>query len=496
MSTLMLRSFALVAGLALSVLAHAVTLSGSGIGQALIYPYYTVDNSQDTLISVVNPTATGKAIQVRFLEGYDGRDVLDLVLFLAPNDVWTAAISQTSDDGGAKLTTADTSCTLPAVPADGLSFTSGNYDGTGSLPDDGGPHDIARTREGSIDFIVGGDVIAGSPTDDAIEHVADFFNGTATDCAALDPVGFVDDLATPTNGIYGAGTIIDVGVGTLYAYNADALTDFTSSVLFADATAPPPSLADANTAGSGTGTDATVYSDQGKPLTLTYQTPIDAVSAVFMADTMYNEYITAASLGAKTDWVVTFPTKRFYVDPAYTDGPLVPFEEAFAAPGQSATSVATTTVDREEGFIQQPCTPTNFGGLCGPPIAFLFEVNVVPFFTGQALSPWTVGTPSGVLGSHLTPFAIDAFGDDGHAIIDLTLMSAGGHELPGGVDPTAAPVELFGLPADGFMVYDVINTQAQPGLLANYGGGFAHRTTVSCQGPASFCTQTNTQAPQ
>ena len=81
--------------------AGAVSLSASGMGQVLIYPYYTVNKGQDTLISVVNASDTGKMLQVRFVEGYNGRDVLKFELFLSAHDVWTAAISQTADDGGA-----------------------------------------------------------------------------------------------------------------------------------------------------------------------------------------------------------------------------------------------------------------------------------------------------------------------------------------------------------------------------------------------------------
>jgi hypothetical protein len=42
---------------------------------------------------------------------------------------------------------------------------------------------------------------------------------------------------------------------------------------------------------------------------------VDAVSAVLMADTLYNEFNNESALGAATDWIVTFPTKNFYVDP-------------------------------------------------------------------------------------------------------------------------------------------------------------------------------------
>src|SRR3954462_8537006 len=84
------------AALATSLLASnagAVTLSPHGIGQALIYPYYTVNKNQDTLLSVTNASDVGKAIQVRFREGWNGRDALSFVLFLAAHDTWTGAVS-------------------------------------------------------------------------------------------------------------------------------------------------------------------------------------------------------------------------------------------------------------------------------------------------------------------------------------------------------------------------------------------------------------------
>ena len=44
--------------------AHAVMLSPRGAGEVLIYPYFTV-NHQQTLVSVINTTARGKALKVR-----------------------------------------------------------------------------------------------------------------------------------------------------------------------------------------------------------------------------------------------------------------------------------------------------------------------------------------------------------------------------------------------------------------------------------------------
>jgi hypothetical protein len=50
---------------------------------------------------------------------------------------------------------------------------------------------------------------------------------------------------------------------------------------------------------------------------------IDAVSAVLMRDTLMNDYVTEPLIAAETDWVVTFPTKRFYVNGA--GAPIRPF---------------------------------------------------------------------------------------------------------------------------------------------------------------------------
>ena len=129
--------------------------------------------------------------------------------------------------------------------------------------------------------------------------------------------------------------------------------------------------------------------------------------------------------------------------------------------------------DREEGAEQ-------FGGPCVlcPPVvpfpAFSYQVNVAGFRTPGSTDP------SPVLGSNLVSLSIPPFGDDGNMMMNFNLNSP--HSLPGGLDSTGAAVTLGGLPVTGFMVYNVINANAQPGLLANYSGAFPHRANVSCQG--------------
>jgi hypothetical protein len=133
LTTAVVAGIAGVAGFA--GLANAVDLNPDGLGQVLIYPYYTVNKSQDTLLSVVNTTSVGKAVKVRFLEGYNSREVLDFNLFLSPFDVWTAAVSQVSDDGGAQVYTADKSC-IDYIPSFPYPFSSAAYTGGVAGPGD------------------------------------------------------------------------------------------------------------------------------------------------------------------------------------------------------------------------------------------------------------------------------------------------------------------------------------------------------------------------
>ena len=100
---------AVIAGIAgvagIASVANAVNLNPDGLGQVLIYPYYTVNGGNSTLVSIVNTTEFGKAVKVRFVEGYNSREVLDFNLYLSPYDVWTGAVFSLTDTGPANLTT-------------------------------------------------------------------------------------------------------------------------------------------------------------------------------------------------------------------------------------------------------------------------------------------------------------------------------------------------------------------------------------------------------
>ena len=114
-----------VGALGVTGAAQAVNVNPDGLGQALIYPYYTTNGlgtggttaPYNSLLSVVNSTGSGKVVKVRFIEGRASKEVLDFNLWLSPFDVWTAAIIPSG--AGAGIFSTDLSCTTPPVSSSG-----------------------------------------------------------------------------------------------------------------------------------------------------------------------------------------------------------------------------------------------------------------------------------------------------------------------------------------------------------------------------------------
>jgi hypothetical protein len=497
LTTSVVAGLAAVAGLAST--ANAVELNPDGTGQVLIYPYYTVNKNQQTIISVVNTTNIAKAVKVRFLEGHNSREVLDFNLFLSEFDVWTASVFALSDAGlagdGAAITTTDRSCTAPSKDVWTGSLGTGRpyqeflpfaYTDT---HEDTGPTDISRTREGHIELISMAD-LAGALRN-AVTHNA---AGTPANCnvvQAIDPSNSL--LSAPTGGLFGAGGVVNVAQGTFYTYNADAIDGFTISTLFSDTASLTPSLAQANT-GPGVAT-AYVFGSAGQLIQSDYSTSapnnaIDAVSAVFMASNLFNEYNVDPSVGSNTDWVVTFPTKRFYVDNEILGvtlgdpGAIQPFRYTFGedagsanGDGLSCTQIEVGQYDREEGRPTGPAPGFSPPPPGQPASALCKESNVISF-----LNVTTAPTESGVLGSKLVtnvrPFA-----------------AAGWMRL--GMNPATQPHfsrpsidgDVYaGLPATGFEAVNYVNANVAPGVLSNYSGLFRHRASRGCTNATAACS--------
>ena len=94
--------------------AEQLQVAADGVGHMLLVPYYTVQEGNGTLLSLVNTdTVNGKAVKVRFRGAANSDDVFDFQVFLSPGDVWTANVSKDADSGLAQFYTPDNTCTLP-----------------------------------------------------------------------------------------------------------------------------------------------------------------------------------------------------------------------------------------------------------------------------------------------------------------------------------------------------------------------------------------------
>ena len=484
LTTAVIAGIAGVAGI--SNMASAVYLNNDGLGSVLVYPYYTVNANNSTAITVVNTTSLGKAVKVRFLEAYDSREVLDFNLYLSPFDLWTAQV--VSVGSGAGVFSNDNSCTVPALPktaASAVAFSTAAFDGRVTA-NDGGPKDVTRTLEGYVELIDMGsviDAVKGQSTLDAISHVG----GVPASCAqvvkAWSGGGYWTsdsqiDITNVFGGLFGSGTIVNVGLGTIEGYNADAIDQFYNDQL-AHHTAPSslsPSI------GSATAKTSYVFAPAGTGLPATlattpYPVAVDAVSSLFMADSVFNEYWTSGGASANSEWVVTFPTKRFYVDPVSIPGAssanIKPFDVKFSSVngGTSCSPVNLNFYDREENTSS---TGVDFSPLPTTGNALCYETQVITFNQTKV--------PTAIFGSKLTANINTGF-NNGWAIIDLVGASPANHVLTS----TASPNTFTGLPVTGFWVAQLVNGNIG-GVLSNYSSLYRHKLHRTCTAAGVSCS--------
>ena len=177
-----LAGLAGVAGIAGT--AQAVNINPDGLGQVLLYPYYTTNGGNVTLLSVVNTTEEAKAVKVRFLEGENSVEVLDFNLYMSAYDVWTASIEPQplgAEDKGCdplpgdetdvfcdgpvlKVNVDENTCMVPKF-GKVQSFLPFAYRAFGDFEGDGGTQDDARMNEGHFEMIEMGVLDSESTTD-------------------------------------------------------------------------------------------------------------------------------------------------------------------------------------------------------------------------------------------------------------------------------------------------------------------------------------------
>jgi len=469
--------------------AQAVGLNANGLGQVLIYPYYTVQadvsgNAYNSLLSVVNTTNSAKAVKVRFLEGKNSREVLDFNLFLSKHDVWTAAVLPSSSGGGQVLTF-DNSCTIPSNTflKAGVDFVNYAYTGTA---DDKGGSGLDRTKEGYVEIIEMATYNPFTCTSIQVTHVG----GVPFDCAGVNDTqaGGSATASSASGGLFGGMSLINVAGGTDYTEDAVALTSFSNGPLYAPSGSVSPQLTDASPPVSA------AFGDEGSLLIKKFGggvVPVffsnwpnppynkaDPVSAVLMRNQVMNEYVLDAATKSGTDWVITFPTKRFYVN-AGTGPATKLFQRNFNDGVGACDDIKLAIYDREEHTTSTPVTFSPPPPV--PGVAICWEANVITFNNSNVLrsvnsANINTGNSNGWLNltfSTSTSATFHTLGNQTNTEILLFGSSAN------------STVTYFGLPLVGFAVQQFVNGQLVVGgvtTLSNYGGNFVHKTTslITC----------------
>jgi hypothetical protein len=518
--------------------AHAAMYKNQdGIGESLILPFYSAENGNNTNVSLVNTTDGHKAVKVRIVEAWNSLEVLDFNLYLSPSDHFSFAIVAEGD--GAKIVTNDNSCTVPAIPEGGQAFRNLKFDTEKSAADAKDPYDwtgLGRTKVGHIEIIEMGQLDpdfdeatkAGiDPTGkmNAAAAITHDSSGVPANCELLvdawstisgvDGV-WLDDtggLATAPaeteflttwtgGGLYGYGSVVNVAEGTSYGYDAIAIADQvadgnTGGVMHYQPGSVNPNFADAafNTSSYIFNNGAVVEFDASDNYLSATVARLQALNATMMVTEIHNDYVTDPTIGATTDWVVTFPTKRAHVNSAV---PIEPFTETWDIPTASACEYTSLTiVDREESAPPPPPAPGSSGPDFSPApptppgpapanddVPLCYEATVVQFAEESA-----TGSDDSV------SVGVSAYLDANDGWASISFDPADADTTLGACNRTGAePAPLIacartisdaedtitGLPAVGFAVQKYVNGNAGgAGVLANYAMATVHKTTVA-----------------
>lgn len=500
--------FSAAIALLLAGTAQAVRVDPRGEGQVLIFPYYTTAAGNTTLLSLTNYRRQAKVVQLRIAEGENARTALTFNIYLRPEDTWTGALFDRGNGEPPALLTDDGSCTYPLIRDSTTlpQLPDGRRYAPLAVPSaDAGSRGVARLREGFIEAVEVASIVTASPTYTLLSRfemtmlpecwrLADYW---ATSAPAgrwtADPLA---DLANPTGGIGGEASIINIANGTVFNLRAVAIEDYRADPL----DIPRGSLktvAQHHRAGPDTGslltqalTDpaarkATAQVSVGtRVVDLSYAVPeraVDAVTAVLMATTYRATLEESPETGARSSYVLTYPTRSLYTDPAQSGSasPLAPFRDLFAGiqPLLDSRGIKFFWVDRI-GYVTGRLSCEGFSG-CPPPVLARLPGTAVELIAPGGAPDALLGTRlHGDVGRRSPGFDIVPIKGSGWLILD----TAHAHSTLLGepLRPSLEGRRLIGIPALGTRLANYVNANAAPGVLANYSFAQPMTSQVSC----------------
>jgi hypothetical protein len=513
-----------VAGTATTAQA-AMYLDPEGTGQVLLYPYYNAVGTNETSVHIVNTTGEAKAVKVRILEYINSQEVLDFNLYLSKNDHFSFTIFQHPDGDNAALVTRDESCTVPRLgTATGLGGTLEGFttdDGARIQPflpfqyqaEYSGLDFDARSQVGHIEVIEMGVLTdeAGTATTaiKAASWATHDSTGVPANCDALvaawNPITGAWGADTtqgaaangdPTRailaasgGLYGLSNVLDSGDAAGFGIDPAAIDEFwpTGGSKHTNPGSTSPSL--------GEGETNSIITAAGSAYTLAYSTTSgsggwDAVSSLFMSDTVSNDVMINPVVNGMTDWVVTFPTKREYVNTTTASNP---FGDAYARGSKTkpltykAANLACEPMtiaqwNREESITAltgQPIFSPAPPAVTGATYQMCLETNTLAM--GAAGTPSVTNTVLAGTGTEYLPASNLSFKEgevEGWMRMGFEAthqwLDAASSTLPGtNNDTPASNARLNGLPVMGFAAFKYANDTRSYGFVSS------HKTTTA-----------------
>lgn len=520
---------AALGGVAAGSVVAAPAIQEAGVGHALILPYFTTQAGYSTLLSITNTdTVNGKAVKVRFRGAVDSDDIMDFQVFLSPNDVWTANISQDVASGLSKLSTTDKSCTLPVSNIVNGTFLTGRllaYTDAGAVV-----HSVAeQTREGYAEIFNMADVtpklldgVTANPLFTAIKHVNGVAPCTSATLLGIEAVGgevvapavangngaevvgaaaytAFQQVFPPTTGLMGNWVIIDVPNTRTFSGGMPAIqTAVQTMVVYSGQTGAAGARTPVNTFANratntfpalkltadgvllGSATTGVIPADYDFPdMSTPYEavvgsglfTPtayVAALSGAILRKSVMNEFFTDTNFGGATDWVLSMPTRRYHVAGRGTN-----YATAASALGTGLGFGGAATGP----FLGVTTFATNGRSAAvgtGSSAAFWDREETAATGSGAVLSP---GTPTlyslagevNVLSWNNTGATSSVLG----ASVILANSSTGAVNT--GWASQATPGAGAGLPFLGSAFIKAANGQAQAGVSGNYGISYPHR---------------------
>jgi len=360
---------------AASVLGGAAVQAGQYVnpdktGEVLLFPFFNADNGNATNMHIVNTTAKTKAIKVRFVEYKNSNEILDFNLYLSPKDHFAFGVIADPNGVGAGVITQDNSCTVPALGSANGAFTGTQTTGANGAITRYQPFvnyvyattedvdsSVERTMMGHVEVIemgvvsdMGG-VNPTTPTNKARQY-ASFAKHGATgvpaNCNGLSVAWATpglwatvasDGISAPTGGLYGLAYHINVGAAASFGFEPTAIDNWAAGQKHTDPGTETPAINEGRLVstihtGSVTAGDPYLELTNGNAAEIA---GAQATSALLMTQSLTNDVMINPAIGGQTDWVVTFPTKRFHVDTAAPTAVVAPFTDNWDG------SVGTTT---------------------------------------------------------------------------------------------------------------------------------------------------------